>query len=126
MSQYSDIDLNFNIHPVKKDLSKKIDEEAVKQSLKILILSNFYERPFQSDLGSGLSGLLFDNITPLTKIKLEDAIREVINNYEPRAELLGIEVIDDGNRNSVSVTILFQMQNLENPIELNLLLERLR
>lgn len=126
MAQYSDIDLNFNIHPVKKDLSKKTDDEAVKQSLKTLVLTNFYERPFQPNLGSNLFQLLFDNFTPLTRIKLEDAIKEVINNYEPRVSIISVDVNEAPQNNAIDVTIFFNISNQPEPVELNILLKRIR
>ena len=84
---YSDLDLNFAVTPGKKDVNKKKDIEAVKQSVRNLILTNHYERPFHPEIGSSVRSLLFENINPITTNILKRAIGEVITNFEPRARL---------------------------------------
>ena len=80
---------------------------AVKRALKNLIQTNFYERPFQPELGCGIRELLFENFTPMTKVFLERKIEEVIINYEPRVQLQNVAVDDDQDRNRLVVDIYF-------------------
>ena len=81
---YSDIDLSFSANPITGDISRKYDVNAVKQSLKTLILTQYYERPFQPKLGSPVYGLLFENIDMITANTLKLQIELMINKYEPR------------------------------------------
>ena len=82
--QYRDLDLNFNIHPVRKDVTKHISEMAVINSIKNLILMNHYEKPFQPDIGSNVRKLLFENLDVVTAMSIEREIKQVIKNYEDR------------------------------------------
>lgn len=123
---FQDLDLNFTPHPVTGDLVRKYDEAAIKQSVKNLILTRNYERPFNSDLGSPVRALMFELVTPLTAISVKRAIIDVINNYEPRVELMEVEPIISPDSNSLYVSIVFKIANTERPITLDLLLERTR
>lgn len=123
---FQDLDLNFTPHPVTGDLVKKFDEAAIKQSIKNLIMTRNYERPFHSDLGSPVRGLMFELVTPMTALTLKRVIIDVINNYEPRVELLDVDAIVSPDNNAVYVTITFKIINTEKPITLDLLLERTR
>ena len=76
--QYKDLDLNFLIHPVRKDINKHKDEMAVINSIKNLMMTNHYERPFQPDLGSNVRRLLFENLDKITAISMEREIRQVV------------------------------------------------
>lgn len=123
---YSDLDLNFIIHPVRKDVAKKVNAEAVKQSIKNLVFTKYYERHFQPELGCGVHALLFDNIHPITTISIERSIRQVINNYEPRAELINVIVVPKPDNNAYEITIIFTVVFLQQPITLTVILERTR
>ena len=85
--RFRDIDLDFNRNSVTNDVNIVEDVVAVKRALKNLVQTNFYERPFQPELGCGIRELLFENFTPMTKVFLERKIEEVIVNYEPRVNL---------------------------------------
>lgn len=123
---FQDLDLNFTPHPVTRDLVRKFDENAIKQSIKNLILTRNYERPFHSEIGSPIRSLMFDLVTPLTTLTVKRAIIDVITNYEPRAELMEVEVVASPDNNSLYVSIVFKIRNTERPITLDLLLERTR
>jgi len=124
---FSDIALSFNAHPVTGAVQRKTDAEAIKQSVKSLILTNFYERPFKPDIGCSIRYLLFELFTPATRHMMEDAISDVIRNYEPRAELQSVNVKEDVNRNALEATIIFRIKNKPNePINLSVILERVR
>jgi phage baseplate assembly protein W len=123
---YSDFNLGFVAHPVTGQLAKKRNREAVKQSVKSLILTDFYERPFKSDIGCGIRQYLFELFTPATRQQMENAIREVINNYEPRAKIIDVLVEDRPDMNAVTVSLAFFIINDSNPVVLDVILERVR
>lgn len=124
--RYIDIDLNFVPHPVTGDIAVKYDNEAVKASIKHLVLTNLGERLFQPTVGSTVSGHLFENITPLTVGLVKKAIEDVINRYEPRAELIDVKVEAKNDENSLEVTIMFYIINVPEPVTTRIVLERIR
>jgi phage baseplate assembly protein W len=125
-SIFSDFNLAFTPHPVTGAISRKLDREAVKQSVKSLVLTDFYERPFKPNIGCGIRGYLFELWTPAVKQQMENAIKEVIANYEPRAILLRVVVNDNPDYNRLTVTITFRTKNDPTPIVLDVILERVR
>jgi len=123
---YKDLDLLFNIHPVKKDINKHTAEMAVVNSIKNLILTNHYERPFQPDLGSNVNKLLFENMDAVTASSLEREIVQVIENFEPRAKIYKVSVKPDYDNNGFSVDMEFLINNQTDPVEITFFLERVR
>lgn len=123
---FKDLDLMFTAHPVTGDIARKYDENAIKQAVKNLILTKNYERPFHNEIGSQVSALLFENATPMTKALLKKTITDVINNFEPRVDLIdvGVQFLEDNN--SVGIEILFKIKNTFTPLAVNLVLERTR
>ena len=123
---YADLPLSFAIHPNTKDLTSLKDIDAVKQSVKNLVLTNFTERPFQPRLGSGVTGLLFENADPFTQMAIKDEILRVLEEYEPRVNGVAVNVIDESERNSYQINIQFNVifSNLRE--ETNFYLERTR
>ena len=124
--RWYDLDLDFTAHPVTKDIVLKRDVEAVKRSVRNLILTNPHERPFHPEIGSGITGILFENVTPTTAVVLQSEIRQVITNFEPRVRLIDISVLGDIDKNGYYVTIKFQVINIPNAVTIELFLERLR
>jgi len=123
---FKDLDLNFNIHPIRKDISKSIGPMAVVNSIKNLILTNHYERPFQPDIGSNVRRLLFENLDSITATTIRDEIERTIVNYEPRATVKTINVTADYDNNGFKVYLEFFIVNQTAPIIINFLLERIR
>ena len=123
---WADLDLDFVAHPVTKDIVLKRDVEAVKRSIRNLILTNKYERPFQPNIDGGVTRHLFELSTPHTKHNIESAIRNCISNFEPRAEVIDVFVSGDLDKNGFNVTIEFRVINTPNPVTIELFLERLR
>ena len=123
---YSDLNLNFTRNPATGDVARLTDIEAVKRSVRNLILTNQFERPFHPEIGSSVRALLFENVTPLNAILLEDRIREVIINFEERALITSVRVIDDADRNGYRVIINFQVLNSVENVSLTEFLQRLR
>ena len=123
---YSDLNLNFTRNPATGDVARLTDIEAVKRSVRNLVLTNQFERPFHTEIGSSVRALLFENVTPLNAILLEDRIREVIINFEDRAEITSVRVIDDADRNGYRVIINFQVLNSVENVTITEFLQRLR
>ena len=124
--EYSDIDLNFIVHPVRKDLNRLTNEIAIINSVKNLILTNFYEKPFRPNIGSNVRKLLFENMDVVTATAVERAITETINNYEPRVKMKNLIVSPNYDQNAFSVTMEFYVSNRVEPIKIKFLLERTR
>lgn len=124
--KFSDIDLSFSPHPVTKDLLAKYDESVIKNSVKNLVLTRHYERPFHSEIGSNATAMLFELATPATAVLLEQEIRNVIENFETRVDVLNVEakIYPDGN--SINVQITFQIKNTTAPVVVQFTLNRTR
>ena len=124
---YSDIDLFFGPKTGSKDITKVIDVTAVKRSVRNLILTNPYEKPFHPEIGSGVRGILFELMTPITAYVLTMKIEEVIENFEPRARLIGVRAIPNLDNNAYEVTIEFYVVNAPTElVNMEVLLERVR
>ena len=123
---FSDLDFNFTAHPVTGDVVRRYDENAVKSSLKNLILTRNFERPFHSEIGSPIRSLMFEPATPMLGVSLKRAIEDVITNFEPRVNLIDVNVRISPDTYSVYVTIEFTIVNTTAPITLDLTLERTR
>jgi phage baseplate assembly protein W len=123
---YKDLDLDFGRNIVTNDVNKLTDVEAVKRSVRNLINTNHFERPFHPELGGNVRALLFENITPLTALNLQRKIEEVLNNFEPRAKITQIIADPDIDRNGYRLEIRFYVIGIQNPITVETFLERLR
>ena len=123
---FSDLDLNFTAHPVTKDIVRRYDENAIKASLKNLILTANYERPFHSEIGSPIRALLFEPSSPMLAQTLRKAVMEMISNFEPRVNLIDVFVNFLPDNNSLSVTIQFSIVNTTRPLTVDVILERTR
>ena len=123
---FSDLDLSFMMHPVTHDVSIKYDEEAIKQSVKNLVLTNNYERPFHSEIGSQVQGLLFELASPILAATLKKTITDTILNFEPRVNLTNVAVTVSPDNNEVYVSIEFMIINTTRPAVVNLILTRTR
>ena len=125
--KYADLDLFFGKKTSNSDVSEVVDIQAVKRSIRNLVLTNTYEKPFHPEIASGVRGMLFENMTPLTSVILSKQIEDVINNFEPRARLIGVTTIPDLDKNAYEVSIEFYVVNTPTElVELTLFLERLR
>ena len=125
-SKYLDFDLNFTKHPLTNDLVMKKGAAAINQSLKNIVQTAFYERPFNPELGCGVRELLFEPFTPMTKVFLERKIEEVLINYEPRVEVQNIAIDDDQDRNRLVVDIYFYVVGVPGPQVVQTFLQRVR
>ena len=123
---YKDLDLNFGRNIVTNDVNKLTDVEAVKRSVRNLINTNHFERPFHPEIGGNVRALLFENMTPLTALNLQRKIEEVLSNFEPRAKITQIIADPDMDRNGYRLEIRFYVIGIQNPITVETFLERLR
>ena len=124
---FKDFNFNFTRHPVTGDIAKLTNISAVKASVKNLVQTNFYERPFHPEIGSDVRRALFEPMTPQVASRLGRNIEDVIVNFEPRAELISVIVNARIDRNAYEATIKFNVVNSETDEQtLNLFLERLR
>lgn len=124
---YKDLNLNFSRHPVTGDVASLSDVEAVKRSVRNLVQTNFYERPFHPEIGSDIRRSLFEPVTPIVAQMLARRVEDLIINFEPRVELISVVCLGDIDRNEYDVQIEFYLLNA--PIEkqnISLILERLR
>ena len=123
---YKDLDLNFGRNPITNDVNKLTDVEAVKRSVRNLINTNHYERPFHPELGSDVRSMLFEPMTPLTALNLQRKVAEVLNNFEPRIDLQQVLASPDIDKNSYELKIMFYVIGSNQPVEVETFLERLR
>ena len=125
--QYKDLDLFFDKKNVSKDITKITDIAAVKRSIRNLVLTNHYEKPFHPEIGSGVRDMLFEPMSLLTAHVLTRKIEDVIENFEPRAKIISVSAQPNLDRNEYRVTINFFVLNAPTElVDLTLFLETLR
>jgi len=123
---YSDLDFTFTRTPGRNDIALSYDEMAVIRSVRYLLLTKNFERPFQSNIGSRIESLLFEPIDPLTAQSLKSEIENVLDKFEPRVSLVQVTIYEKPDDNAYSVTIQFYIGNNVEPTAINLILERTR
>jgi|TARA_B110000908_G_scaffold13378_1_gene15441 phage baseplate assembly protein W len=123
---WRDLDLSLTLHPIRKDIMPLKDDNAVKNAVKNLLVSNFYERPFSRDIGANLRALLFEPADAITKIALKNNIRRVINKYEPRVVLRSIEIKYADDSNAYNITVVFKIKEFDTNESVEIVLRRLR
>ena len=125
--QYSDLDLFFSKKSSDSDISKVTDIQAVKRSIRNLVLLNPYEKPFHPEIAGGVREMLFELMTPITAQIIAQQVENVIDNFEPRARLVGVRVQPDMDRNLYELTIEFYVVNAPTElVDMSVMLERLR
>ena len=125
--QYTDLDLFFGRKSSDSDISKVTDIQAVKRSIRNLVLLNVYEKPFHPEIAGGVREMLFELMTPITAQIIAKQVENVINNFEPRAKLVGVRVQPDLDRNLYALTIEFYVVNAPTElVDMSVMLERLR
>jgi len=123
---FKDLDLNFAIHPIRKDINVFKNEYAVINAVKNLILTNHYERPFRPELGSNLRRLLFENVDSLLAAQIEREIEETINNFEPRVKISTVRAFPIPDENKYQVRMEFFIVDKTDSVTINFFLERVR
>jgi phage baseplate assembly protein W len=123
---YSDLDLNFIIHPVRKDINKNVGIQAVINSVKNLLLTAHYEKPFHPEIGSNIRKMLFEPLDAIVAVDLQNEIEETLNNYEPRVRIRKLIVSPNFDRDGFEVYLEFNVLNRTEPVTINFLLSRVR
>lgn len=123
---WADLNLKLTRHPIRKDIMPLKDDEAIKNSVKNLILTNFFERPFQPQVGANLRGLLFEPADAITKYELSDGVKQVLIDYEPRIRVSRVGIEDQSDRNAYRITVYFQIIEMDLNTEVEIVLQRLR
>lgn len=126
MARFVDLDLDFTRNPITNDVSLKFNDEAVKRSIRNIVLTNSGEKPYVPEFGGNIKASLFENFTPVTVVTLKGQIETAIRNFEPRANLLKVEVTERIDSNELIVSIVFSILNSQDPITLEVPLERIR
>jgi phage baseplate assembly protein W len=125
-ARYRDLDFSFAKNPVTKDVKTLTDINAVKKSIKNIVMTNFYERPFNAEFGAGLRRLLFEPLTPVLLVNVKERIEIALKNHEPRANVYEVAVAGNPDRNSLDISIYFRLINGSQMIDLTVSLERTR
>ena len=123
--EYKDIDLTFANKP-SGEIFKKVDAAAVKQAVKNLILTNYFEKPFQPKFGGNLRDMLFDLADDDAEEDIEERIKNAISIFEPRAQTLNVTAVATPDRNSIRVTVEFRVINTQETVTVTTVLARLR
>ena len=122
----ADFHADLTIVPGKKDIARKVNESAIKESIKNIVLTNKGERPFQPNFGCDIRQMLFENVTIQTIEVAKSIIRQAIENYEPRCSVLGVDILGDIDTNAIEVKIVFKVINNDNPSTFSVILNRVR
>lgn len=123
---FSDLDLNFTAHPVTGDVARLYDENAIKRSVRNLLQTNNFERPFHSEIGSQIRALLFEPASPVLNTMLKRVITDTITTFEPRVVVNSVTVSSNADNNLLNVTLVFTIVNTVNPVTMNVVLQRTR
>ena len=123
---HRDLDLRLGIHPIRKDLNVLKDDNAIKNAVKNLLITNRNERPFQPFLGANLRGLLFEPADALTKIALRENILNVLVNHEPRIIVQDIDIKDLADQNAYRILVKFKIKEYDSNDTVEIVLRRLR
>jgi phage baseplate assembly protein W len=123
---YSDLDLRFTPQPSTGDVSMSYDEQSVIRSVKNLLLTRPFERPFYPTVGSQIDNLLFEPVTPLTANLIRDEVIRTITNWEPRVKIATLDIVANPDQNGYSISMFMYIGNNSQPTGVNLILKRTR
>ena len=121
-----DLDINFDRNPLSGDVALRKDEEAIKRSLRNLLLYRRGEKPFHPEIYSGIQDMLFELTDPVTVAEMRNRIGNMIKAYEPRVTSAAIDVVDVIDKNEVRITIRFTIRNVQRVFSTTVALKRLR
>ena len=123
---FSDLNLTFNKHPVTGAVSVLKNRDAVKRAVRNLIMTNYFERPYNPEFGGNVTSLLFENADSMTEMKVFDGIKQAIANFEPRANLENLIVDLEPDNHNLFIKIIFTINNIQEPVELDITIDRTR
>ena len=124
--RYSDITIGFDKSPLTGNLARVADAQSIMQALKTLLLTNQGERLYNMDLGSKIRSSLFDPLDNITASTINNSIKQAIENYEPRVNILQLDVTPSEEMNAFKVNLFFNIINIPEVQQLNLTLKRVR
>ena len=123
---HRDLDLSLKKHPIRKDINVLKDDNAIKNAVKNLLITNAFERPFQPQLGANLRGLLFEPADAITRIAIKENVKRVLKDHEPRIRVLGIGINDLSDQNAYRLTVKFLIKENDTDETVEIFLRRLR
>ena len=124
--EFSDFSFLFNAHPTSLDVVKKTNEDAIKQSLRNLISTKHYERPFHPEIGCQIHSLLFENWDPIIERTMQQTILDVVNKFEPRVQIIDIRINDKPDQNGIEISLEYKIINSDRPVTFTTALSRVR
>lgn len=126
IKQWTDLDLNLTLHPIRKDIVMLKDDQAIKYAVRNLLLTNFYERPFNHGVGANMRALLFEPADEITKSTLRKNIARCLGALEQRVEVIFINIVDEADANSYRILVKFRIKEFDTQSEVEIVLRRLR
>lgn len=123
---WTDLNLSLALHPIRKDIVPLKDDEAIKYAVKNLLLTNFYERPFNHGVGANMRALLFEPADEITKSAMKENIERCLTEHERRVELIFINIVDEADTNSYRILVKFRIKEFDSQDEVEIVLRRLR
>lgn len=123
---FSDINMLFTINPVTGDVTKRVDEEAIKASVRNLITTMHYERPFHPEIGCQIFSLLFEPYDAITRNIMIKTIEDVIAKFEPRVTITEVKLVNNEDNNNINIDVYFKINNSDTPILLTTAISRVR
>jgi len=124
--QWRDLDLSLVLHPIRKDIVPLRDDNAIRNAVKNLLLTNFYERPFNHNIGANLRALLFEPADAITRMAIKDNIERTLTEHEPRIKILDINVQDLRDENAYSIFVSFLIKEFDREEDVEIVLRRIR
>ena len=124
--RFTDLNLMFAPHPYSKDNLTRKNVVAVKASIQNLILTKNYERPFHPEIGCQVNALMFENFMPSTVAAIERSIRNTIEKFEPRANILNVQIVDNSDLNAIDIEVTFRLNNVALPVTVTTTISRVR
>jgi phage baseplate assembly protein W len=126
IKQYKDLDLDFIAHPIKEDIVPLTGVDAVKRSVRNIVLLNNFEAPFQPSKGGNVPGMLFENFDPVTAIEIKQKILSNVGRLEKRAKDVSCDVSQSDDENTIIITVRFSVETQLDPVTIQVFLERAR
>ncbi len=126
LKQWTDLDLNLTLHPIREDIVPLRDDQAIKYAVRNLLLTNFYEKPFNLGVGANLRALLFEPADAITKQTLRKNILRSIKAGEQRVDVIFVNIVDDPDTNSYRILVKFRIKEYDTQEDVEIVLRRLR
>ena len=123
---FKDLSMSFKFNPLSGDLIALKNENAIARAVRNIVSTSPGEKFFDPDFGSSISEILFENVDDITAVSIQDEIRNCLNNYEPRVDLIDVAIAPAMDRNHYGVSILFRLKNTQTDINMSMILQRIR